>query len=249
MKAKISLRTVLARSKRNLLKRSYRLVDHLFDSDHYTRYRLRQAGYDSPDYSFASDQICFIHLPKTGGTSLSKTLKTIPGDKFVNLDIHRPISAHCSPRDFQYITILREPVARVWSYYQMVLREYDGYPYQKYARRGLQAFLEGSWQARNMYCRYLSGKVYAEPDETTLRQSLENLSKFYRVMRFDNFSAGITKFLEEQQLPYQGLPHERKASYDSLSPSDRELISRYNQLDKALYEAWLANSDNIVEEP
>lgn len=240
MEDKPSLRTLLSRSKRKLFKGGYQIIDRLFDTDYFIRYRLHLTGHNNPEYTFNRDQICFMHLPKTGGSTLAKVLTAAPGNTFVQLYIHRPISPHCPPTEFKYITILREPVARVWSYYQMVLREYDGYPYQKYARRGLKTFLERSWMARNMNCRYLSGQVYAEPDKVTLEHSMDNLDKFYRVLLFEQLAEDITVFVEEEQLPLQALPHERKSSYDLPTAAQQDLIRRYNQLDIDLYESWLS---------
>jgi hypothetical protein len=52
--------------------------------------------------------------------------------KFINIQRHSPVSKYCSPEDYSYITIIRNPIDRVWSQYQMILRSDENYPYKNY---------------------------------------------------------------------------------------------------------------------
>ena len=78
-----SLRTYLARGKKRALKSLYRAADAMFDTDRYIRYTYVQNGYHSPDYRFEKDEIMFVHLPKTGGTSFAAVFCEDPQQRFV----------------------------------------------------------------------------------------------------------------------------------------------------------------------
>ena len=194
--------------------------------------------FHNTDYIFEERQIALIHLPKTGGTSLHRLLADDPQKRFVNLNVHRPVSEFCPPDRFQYITILRAPVARVWSYYQMVLASENGYPYKDYATKGLAVFLENCWEARNMACRYYSGSVADEPDGSTLETAHTHLRKFIAVIDFENIQSDVKQFTDAVGLPYIPFPHLRRVAYDAPNLSDRALIERFNSLDAELCLRW-----------
>ena len=149
------------------------------NSDKLIRYTHHTNGFHNPNYRFNKEQIASVHIPKTGGTSLNKILQESGDLRFINLNIHKPVSNKCSPQDYRYITVMRDPIDRVWSQYQMVLRSEKGYPYQKFAQQGLAVFLEKCWAVRNMNCRYITGELEAEPNTNTLDRAFENLSQFY----------------------------------------------------------------------
>lgn len=238
-----SLRTQLARAKTRSFKALYKATDLLLDSDKHIRYTYHQNGYHNPDYRFRKDQINFIHLPKTGGTSFCKMLKEGSEDRFAFMDIHKPISKYCSPKDYQYVTVLREPVARVWSYYQMVLRSQKGYPYQKWANQGLEVFLKKCWAARNMACRYLTAEMEGEPNQGTVNRALANLKDFYAVLNFAHFSQEASVFMEQHSITYEQIPNERKHSYTKPTAAEIALIKQYNQRDIVLFESWFAKEN------
>lgn len=233
-----SLKVHLARLKNRSIKVLYKAIDQVMDTDKHLSFTYRQNGYHNPNYHFQNDQINFIHLPKTGGTSICKMLENDPEKRFVHINIHKPVSKHCAPSAYKYVTVLRDPVARVWSYYQMVLRSQAGYPYQKWANQGLEIFLSKCWPARNLACRYMSGQVMPEPNEQTLDLSISNLSHFYAVINFANFSEEVSAFMQEHKIPYATIPNERNYKYPSPTEEEKELILKYNTWDIALFENW-----------
>lgn len=237
-----SVKVRLARLKNHSLKALYKALDQVMDTDKYIRYTYHQNGYHNPDYHFEKDQINFIHLPKTGGTSICKILENDPEKRFAHLHIHKPVSIHCSPSDYKYVTVLRDPVARVWSYYQMVLRSEKGYPYQKWANQSLEIFLQKCWAARDLTCRYLSGQVTPEPDEKTLELAISHLSQFYVVMDFADFSGEVSGFMAEHKIPYEQIPNERNHKYTRATETEKELIRKYNPWDMALFQRWFDQS-------
>lgn len=210
----------------------------------YTTFKLFQSGYHNPDYRFGKEQIALIHIPKTAGTSMAKMLSNDPKNRFVLLDIHKPVSPHCPPVEYRYVTILRDPIARVWSHYQMVLRYPEGYPYRKYAVQGLEVFLKKTWETRNMMCRYLAGNPQQEPDYQTFETAKANIAHFYKVIFFDNFAQAASDFLTQHDIPFETIPNERKSKYAQPTEAEKALIQKYNQWDMKLYQAYADQSTN-----
>lgn len=221
----------------------YQACDLLDDADRAVQYRLEKNGFHRSDYLFTTEQIMFVHLPKTGGTSVTRLLANDPLERFAHLGVHKPVSLHCPPKDFRYITVMREPVERVWSQYQMLLRSPAGYPYKKYADRGLETLLKKCWAVRNMNCRYLTGEIGKEPDQQSLNSAMKNLDQFYRVIDFAHFEAGLTELLNEFEIPYDDVPNERQSSYPTPNEKEMALIQSYNQLDIALFNYWQQQKD------
>jgi len=231
----------LSRFKKRTLKTFYRFYDLVSDGDKYIRYSYYHNGYHNPNYEFGKDQIAFLHIPKTGGSSLAKMLVNDPEDRFINLNIHKPVANKCQPKDFRYLTVMRDPVDRVWSYYQMVLRSPEGYPYLNFAKKGLAHFLEKCWAARNLSCRYIAGSVEPEPTKETLQQAQQNLDSFYAVLAFAHFQDEVSGFMQRHSIPFELIPNERKSTYAQPSRAEIELIKGYNQLDTMLFDYWKNN--------
>lgn len=234
----VSAKTYLYRIKKQSLKIVFQLYDYFMDTDKYIRYTHYVNGFHNTNYHFDSTKISFIHIPKTGGTTFGKLLKKDPQLRFENLSIHRPVSLNCNPANYQYVTILRDPIDRVWSQYQHVLRGGKKYPYNKHAKQGLERFLKKCWVVQNLTCRYISGNVYEEPNEKTLENANTNLNLFYAVLSFKDFSKEVKIFLIQHQIVTDQIPNERKVNYSQPSESEIELIKKFNLLDIELFEKW-----------
>ena len=216
-------------------------IDWLFWTNFYVTTINYRTGFHNPNYRFSSDQIAFIHIPKTGGTSLHTFLRTDSQKRFVNLNMHRPVSKLCDPSKYSYITVMRDPVERVWSYYQMVLQNPPNSPYKRFADKSLDCFLNRCWEVRNMACRYYSGEISKEPDEQTLRKALNNLSLFKFVILFDNFERGVKQLSDKYRIEPLSQPHMRQSRYTPLDQRNYAIIASYNQLDINLFKYWYSN--------
>ncbi len=227
---------------RNIAQNVLKIIDTVFWTDFCVKFHNHQVGFHDPAYRFEKSEIAFIHIPKSGGTSLHKLLSQDEQSKFVNLNMHRPISRLCNPQEYRYITVIRNPVERVWSYYQMVLRNPPGFPYKRFAENGLECFLKHCWEVRNMACRYYSGEIKREPNVTTLDLALNNLKDFLCVIEFDYFQKEVAEFLAKYNFTISSIPHERKRNYAPCDHSERTLIYEYNKFDMEMFAIWKEQS-------
>jgi hypothetical protein len=214
--------------------------------------------------------IVFLHIPKTGGVTLRRTLKwkysrilseetlTKPRDAVARLPLSeranaRVVTGHLHygvheyiPRECDYITVLREPVARVVSSYNYIL----GHP-----KHALHAELAGSSEPLETFLRIdpsvddhqtrmISGRGGAEltarsPEplgRDELEEAKQNLERFLVVGVTERFDE--TFILLRRALGWR-LPYYVTANVADrpkpLSESARELIRERNQLDLELY--------------
>ena len=195
------------------------------------------------NYLFNKSKLAFIHLPKTGGSSLHKLLtKNHYADLFQNIcteGVHRPISKKCPPGLYKYFTISRNPIERVWSYYQMVLRNGAQYPYNYFASKGLEIFLENCWEVRNLGCRYYSGIIGKEPDSKSFNIATKNLKKFLFVIRFNSYEKDLLSFLKSHKIKIDSIPHIRSSQYIEPTKEETDLIYSFNRLDVDLFQDYL----------
>ncbi len=220
-----------------LLKR----LDTRTGGDLHIRLSNWRLDYHNADYRFGEDQVAFLHIPKTAGTSMHELLGTLPPGTIVNLQLNRPVSIHCPPGRYRYIAMMRDPIARVWSYYNMALRLDVDNPYQHHARQGLAFFLEHCWEVREMATRYLSGRVHGEPNRACRDIALQNLERMYFVGLFEELHTELPRLVRLLGGSDQGLqlPHHRKASYPPPNEEETALIRRYNRHDMDLYRVFV----------
>jgi hypothetical protein len=214
-------------------------VDETFESELYARLIQIRLRFHTSNYRFTKNKIALIHVPKTAGTTLYAMLEMDPLHRFINIAGHRPVSRFCPPGEYQYITVMRNPVDRVWSHYTMILRTPHG-RFRHVAEKGIENYVKNCWMGRNMACRYYAGDARKDPDDLTLALARENLSNFIRIISFDRIEEGLTQFLSEYDIPVAAVPHKRKVSYTQPTPEERELIASYNRYDLALFNDFQA---------
>ena len=220
--------------------RVHRLIEVFGDRD-YT-----QSPFHRCCYAFECSKMTFIHIPKTAGTSIHKFLcnKDQFSDRFQNVfdeGLHRPVSRYCHPSEYLYFTVMRHPLDRVWSYFQMVLRWDPRHPYATSARNGLLTFLERCWEVRNMATRYLSGSILDEPTHSAFLMACWNMDCFYAVLDFQRLGESLSSMCESLGYKFKtaSVPHFNAARYLRPSAQERELILGANTLDLELYNYWM----------
>lgn len=210
-------------------------LDKLFFTDFGKRANNFYHMYNQNDYVFNEDQYCFIHVPRTGGWSFRNYFNNYNLPFYVNekKGHHNPVSILCSPKKYKYVTIMRDPVDRVYSHYQMFLKAKE-----ISTRNGLINFLRYSSEVKNLYCQYYSGLIGETVDERVYKIALENLKNFKFIINFDNYNNDLNKFLKEvgiNELKKENY-HNNKINLTNFSNEESEAIKLYNHWDIKLYE-------------
>ena len=145
------------------------------------------------------------------------------------------------PQGATYITMLRDPVARVLSAYYFILRRPLNPLHRKLKseRLGVEDCLRLFPERHNLQCRFVAGiKDTAINDERLLDLAKENLTRSFSVVgiseRFDE-SLTLIGAVSGWKLPF----YENKKVAKSrpvVEPTLAELIREHNHLDVELYE-------------
>lgn len=217
--------------------------------------------------------VIFLHVPKASGTTLIKLLQRwCPRGEIYEVGtksraehmaelrarpdvrlilghavfgLHEALAAPA-----RYITVLRDPVARVISHFHYAGRM-PQHPLYERIRSGEMNLAAVARHVANLQTRYLGGLLQGEPDERTLELAKENIVRHFDVV-------GLTeRFDETVVLLHRAFGHKlrpfacenvgtRRSPVDSLSPDElRELRARH-ELDYALYDFVRARFDEQI---
>ncbi|HYM07662.1 MAG TPA: sulfotransferase family 2 domain-containing protein [Terriglobales bacterium] len=224
-------------------------------------------------------RIVFFHLPRTGGTSLSKDIlfPNFPRSRWCNVNFapemepldgaHRPLmwpawrrkriqllAGHMPfgfalhfPGPSEYITLVRDPIARTISDYYFCRNNPANPAHEAAIRLSLVEFVErGHAFTQNCYARWLSnepfGAYFRDPDEM-LRRALSNLSQFSFIGITEQFEVAVQRLCERYGLvPHAATKVNRNAATPearAVSAEEHEVLRRANALDLVIYEECL----------
>ena len=222
--------------------------------------------------------VVFVHVPKTAGQTLNailarqydQTATVIVEDRsdlqasFLRTARRRPVSLmrghlpygihEALGIDVVYITMLREPVARVVSTYRYIKRtpHHRLHEVVRAERMTLSRFVQSDIDREEVVdgqTRLLSGILDRDPDEEMLAKAIDNLDRIAVVGLTERFDQSV--LLMRRQLGWRFPLYIRKnvapaLSTDALDPRDRALIEQQNRLDMRLYRAAEALLDGRI---
>ena len=187
------------------------------------------------DYKILKDKIYFIHVPKTGGTSINLELQK----KYKNR-LYRPYypsywTAHypLKKNDFsniKTITVIRDPIARVYSFYHDVLKN-KKHHYYHLTVKGLDNFCKKAWEANNQYTRFYSGHLNSDFKKNIVLAK-KNLESFNKIILFENLNNIINS-------------HSNKKRYAKMNKNEEDIIKKYNKYDYEIFRFVKNNLTNI----
>ncbi|MGI9069766.1 MAG: DUF4118 domain-containing protein [Bryobacteraceae bacterium] len=217
--------------------------------------------------------LLFMHIPKTAGTALRESILNnyreseiayiypdAPGFPLRNLrdlplqqraqlrfvvghfqyGIHNEI-----PNDYLYFTIVRDPVARVWSHYHHLVEIKDPCVIRDGKPKTLRQVLEARLTANldNLMVRCFSGLTEVECPPGSIDGEVYELAKLHLEKAFvyvgqQERLGGAYWFLQSKLGWKRNLPLEsiNRRSYSSRKQADEELIRRFNTWDIKLYD-------------
>jgi len=215
------------------------------------------------------EALIFLHIPKTAGTTLNRIiewqyspfaiftmdpyriratperLKRLPEGRRRRLRVvrgHLFYGIHeFLPQGATYITMLREPVARVLSAYYFILRRplHPLHRKLKRERLGVEDCLRLFPHRHNLQCKLIAGvKDTATGDERLLDIAKENLTKSFSVVgiceRFEESLILMAKTFGWEVPFYENQKVSKRRSM--VEPKLADLIREHNRLDDELYE-------------
>lgn len=215
------------------------------------------------------EALIFLHIPKTAGTTLNriiesqyspfaiftidpygirptvKRLKELPERRRRRLRVvrgHMPFGIHeFLPQGATYITMLREPVARVLSAYYFVLRRPLNPLHRKLKKERLRVedCLRLFPHRQNLQCRFIAGIGDAAiDDERLLDIAKQNLTTSFSVVgiceRFEESLILISKRFG-WEIPFYENQRVLK-NRPAVEPHLADLIKEHNRLDIELYD-------------
>jgi hypothetical protein len=211
--------------------------------------------------------VIFLHVPKACGTTLTKLLTRWfpPGEVFA-IDRRKPAELrsaleararqHAPPlrlivghaafglhetleRPVQYITVLREPVQRLFSNYRYILRTPEHRLHSE-ASSGALTLKEFAARFSDLQTRYLGGAPNTRPDADTLARAKENLRNHFAVAgladRFDESALLIHRACGRKLRGFSSENVGRSERFgETLDASERRALCAASELDADLW--------------
>src|SRR6266480_137643 len=214
------------------------------------------------------EALIFLHIPKAAGTTLNRIIewqynplsiftidphriratperfKTLSEQRRRQLRVvrgHMVYGIHeCLPQGAMYITMLRDPVARLLSAYSFILRRPLNPMHRKLKRGrvGVEAFIRLTPNRQNLQCRMLAGVEDVTCDQRVLNIAKENITKSFSVVglceRFEESLVLMAKTFG-WEIPYY---ENRKVSKvrPAIEPRVIDMIQDHNRFDMELYD-------------
>ena len=236
-----SLKMIFYKFNRELARFIAKISDRIFKTTMFADYQKKYSNYYQNNYILKDDEFSFVHIPRTGGTIFHTWIL----NNFTNFynAAHNAVSLKCNPKKYKYITILRDPIQRVYSFYLMQKRN-RRLPYHHHANVGLDFFIRKSWSCRNGMCKFINGNINNELNESLYLVAINNLKNFYFVADFDNFLEDSHKLLEKfntnKKIDYikNFKTHKRE-----IPIKDQEIIKKYNYFDLKLFHHFINQSN------
>ena len=216
-------------------------VDNIFNFTLQEKFKRNLINFHNNNYKI-NGEYCLIHVPRTGGVTFYRNLLPIFKENLHNFNFpyhpnfntHNPVNKSADFKKTKYLTVLRDPVERVYSLFIDVLANRK-HSLNHLAKKGLEIFCMNSWEVKNMYVRYFSGNIFKD-DENHYSKAIGNLNEFYKIFNFHDLEKDIDIFLEKEKNLKNDFKNYKTKKYNKIiSDSDREIIKKFNYLDLKLF--------------
>ena len=226
---------LIEKAERECIRIFAKISDRLFKTTRFASYQDTYANYYQNDYVLKDSEFSFVHIPRTGGSLFHTWAK----NNFLNFYYasHNAVSLKCDPQNFKYITILRDPMQRIYSYFLMQKKNRK-LPYYPHANIGLDFFIQKSWACRNGMCKFINGNINKEFNDDMYLITINNLKNFYFVIDFDNYIGDTNKLIKKINInkKIDNIDSFKMPNKREISIKDQETIKNYNYFDLKLFQ-------------
>ncbi len=221
-----------------------KLIDHFFLTENFHKYQIKHSKIYSNTYNLEDDQYSFVHPPKSAGTSISTFLYE-NNIKIFN-SAHNLVSINCNPSKFRYITVIRNPVDRIKSFYEMQLNN-KKLSFHNQAKKGLSYFVTQVKINQNCLCKFLIGDLTCDIDEKKYEKAKQNLNNFFFIINFENLDKDIdilkSKLNIQKEMKHIGKRQKEKKTYSI--EENRDIINN-NKYDIKLWNYYQKNIKSLT---
>ena len=232
----------------NILKEAERLycklTDYFFLTENFHKYQIKYSKIYSNNYNLEDNQYSFVHPPKCAGSSINTFLYENDIDIFYSA--HNLVSINCEPKKYKYITVIRNPIDRIKSFYEMQLNN-KKLSFHNQAKKGLNYFVSNVKINQNCFCKFLIGDLNCNIDEEKFEKAKQNLKNFFFIINFDNLDDDIKllklKLNIKNEMKHIGKSQKKKRFY---SENEIEKIINNNIYDIELWNYYKKNIRNLT---
>ena len=109
------------------------------------------------------------------------------------------------PKNYKYITTIRNPIDRTKSFYEMQLNN-KKLSFNHHSKKGLSIFLTKLKINQNCLCKFIIGDLNTDIDDTLYKKAKNNLRNFWYIIDFENLDEDIKKLANKLDIN-SGLEH------------------------------------------
>lgn len=233
---------------KKILKEAERLyckfTDYFFLTENFHKYQIKHSNIYSNNYNLNDNQFSFVHPPKSAGSSINTFLY----ENNVNIfySAHNLVSINCEPTKFNYITVIRNPIDRIKSFYEMQLNN-KKLAFHNQAKKGLNYFVSNVKINQNCFCKFLIGDLNCDIDDEKFEKAKHNLKNFFFIINFDNLNKDIEslklKLNIKKKIKHIGKSQKEKRSY---SENENKEIINNNIYDIKMWDYYQKNIRNLI---
>lgn len=230
------MKNFIKKIQREIIRFYSKSMDRVFKTTKFDSFQKKYSNIYDNNYTLKKDQFSFVHIPRTGGTSLH-TLLIENCNNFYN-NAHNVVSLKSNPNNYKYITVLREPTKRIYSYYLMQ-KKYKKLPFHVHAKKDLSFFIEKVWSCKNGICKFLNGYINHDVDDHLFNISLNNLKKFYFIADYENLRTDVNKLRKKLNIKRNiEYINNYKTEKTMISNEELSIIKKYNYYDLKIYQIF-----------
>jgi hypothetical protein len=228
---------------REIIRFYSKFTDYFFLTKNFHKYQIKYSNIYSNNYFLEKDQYSFVHIPKTAGTSVSKLIKN---NNKVNQGVHNLVSIHCDPSEYNYITVIRDPIERLKSMYEMQMNN-KKLAFHRHAKKGLDYFVKKLTINQNCICKFLIGDLNTDIDEIKYTKAINNLKNFFYIIDYENLYED-TAILKKKLNISESLNHiGKKKNKKKIIYNENQIktIIEYNYFDIKIYKWYIKNIKSL----